>query len=163
MRFKGRCMMSLILALLSAWAALTAMKWPLKTALFPLLISVSVFCGSVVELVLELLEKEEGEQKDTIDFQFSAGVAGPVARHRTVVTFSWIMGFFLLIWFLGFPLAVVLFIFFYLKVQHGEKWGITLAVTIAAWLCFYGLFIRLLHTPMQEGLIFRGLKSLGIG
>jgi hypothetical protein len=156
-------MMSLILALISAWVALIAMKWPLKTALFPMVISFSVFGGSVLGLILEVLGKEEEQGENTIDFQFSEGVEDNIVLHRTVVTFSWIMGFFLMIWFFGFPIAVVLFIFFYLKVQHREKWGITLVVTISAWLCFYGLFIRLLHTPMQEGLIFRGLRAIGIG
>lgn len=155
--------MSLILALISAWVALIAMKWPLKTALFPMVISFSVFGGSVLGLILEVLGKEEEQGENTIDFQFSEGVEDNIVLHRTVVTFSWIMGFFLMIWFFGFPIAVVLFIFFYLKVQHREKWGITLVVTISAWLCFYGLFIRLLHTPMQEGLIFRGLRAIGIG
>ena len=163
MRFKRRSLMSLSLALIAAWVVLTAMKWPFKTALFPMIISVSVFCGSVLQLILELLEKEGGQEESTIDFQFSKAVEHRVALHRTVVTFSWIMGFFLMIWFFGFSIAIVLFIFFYLKVQHREKWHITLLVTISAWLCFYGLFIRLLHTPMQDGLIFKGLRAFGMG
>jgi hypothetical protein len=79
------------------------------------------------------------------------------------VAFGWIVGFFLLILFLGFSIAVPLFVFSYMKIYGKEKWGISIFMSVLAWVFFYGLFIRLLNTPMMEGWLFRGLRLIGIG
>ena len=42
----------------------------------------------------------------------------------------------------------------YLKVGAGEKWPITIALTLLAIASFYGLFIYTLHVPFPEGQLF---------
>ena len=57
------------------------------------------------------------------------------------------------IWLLGFSLAVPTTIILYLKFAK-EKWPITLALALAAWLFFYGLFDYALHVPFPDGQLF---------
>ena len=143
---------------------LTAIKWPFKTALFPLVIGVSVFLMAGAELILSLMARERKASKQgTLDFQLSEGMDEAVALRRTWVAFGWIASFFLLILSVGFSIAVPLFVFSYVKIHGKEKWGISILMGALAWVFFYGLFIRLLNTPMMEGWLFRGLRAIGIG
>jgi hypothetical protein len=45
-------------------------------------------------------------------------------------------------------------VFLYLKFQSRESWPLTIALTMVAWIFFYGLFDRLLHLPFPDGEIF---------
>ncbi len=163
-RFSGSNVMNLCMIVISTWVAITALKWPLKTALFPLVISISVFLMTTTELLLSLFGKEEGAKKGAaIDFSFSEVVDKKVTFRRTLTIFSWIVGFFFLINIFGFSIAVALFVFLYLKIQGRERWGISIIMTLASWFFFWGLFIWLLDTPMMEGWVFQWLRAVGIG
>lgn len=156
--------MNLSMLVISAGVAITALKWPLKTALFPLVISISVFLMTAAELLLSLFGKEEVAKKGAaIDFSFSEVVDKKVTFRRTLTIFSWIVGFFFLIVFFGFSIGVVLFVFLYMKIHGREKWGISIIMTLGSWLFFWGLFIWLLNTPMMEGWVFQWLTAIGIG
>jgi hypothetical protein len=156
--------MNLCLALIAAGVIITAIKWPFKTALFPMVIGVSVFLMAGAELILSLTERGgKATKHGTLDFQLSEGMDAAVALGRTWVAFGWIVGFFVLILFMGFSFAVPLFVFFYMKIYGKEKWGISILMGALAWVFFYGLFIWLLNTPMMEGWLFRGLRLIGIG
>lgn len=145
---------SYILALgimaLSAWAAISAWAWPLKTALFPLVISIPLFCLAAAELAWLLLAR--GERVQTKDFQPpQADVPPAIARPRIVAVIVWILGFFAAIVLFGFPLAVPLFMLLYLKLQARESWLFAIIFTAAVWGVFYGLFVQLLHLPFAAG------------
>jgi hypothetical protein len=80
-----------------------------------------------------------------------------VARRRTAIAVAWIGGFFVLILLLGFPIAVPLLVFAYLKLQGKETWTFSAAFTLALWAAFYGLFDQLLHLPFPAGWVFEWL------
>ena len=82
----------------------------------------------------------------------------PVVIRRAVSIISWTLGFLLAIWLIGFNIAVPLSTFLYLKFGSGEKWGISIALTVIAWVFFYGLFDHVLHLPFPEGEIFLWLN-----
>ena len=136
---------SLILALgvmaLSGWAALSAFAWPLKAALFPLVISVPLFFLAAAELAWGLLGKR-------VDAEASTLAVGP---RKTAIAVGWILGFFAAIVLFGFPIAVALFVFVYLKVQGRESWPFSIVFTAVVWGIFYGLFEYLLHLPFGAG------------
>ena len=77
-----------------------------------------------------------------------------VTRRRRYSIISWMVGFFFGIWFLGFSIASAVTTFLYLKVGVGEKWLISVILTVVAWVFFYGLFDRVLHLPFPEGELF---------
>ena len=93
-----------------------------------------------------------------MDFQFTDTVEPALARKRTIAITMWTLGFLGLIVLVGFPLAVPIFIFAYLKIAGRESWTLTIALTAISWLSMEGLFTRLLHLPFPEGLLF-GLWS----
>jgi hypothetical protein len=156
MKIKGRAIMSLSVAIVAVIVVLMSLKWPLKTALFPVMIGIPVALMAVTEFILSLRGQKKAE-KGGVDFKLSEDVDPQVAMRRTVVTFAWIVGFFVLIILVGFPIAVLLFLFLNLKWQAKESWPLTVILTAATSVFFYGLFIRLLDIPFYEGVILRAL------
>ena len=164
MGFSGRALMSLSMALLSAGVVITALKWPFKTALFPVITGISVFLLAGVDFLQNLSAREKTRKgESTMDFKLSEDVDQSLAIRRTLLTSAWILGFFLTILFLGFSIAVPLMVFLYLKVQGKESWRLCLMLTGVAWVSFYGLFVWLLDIPFPEGWFFRALRALGLG
>jgi len=162
MRYSGAHLMSLCLMVISAGVVITALKWPFRAALFPVIIGISVFFMAIAELLLNLFGKNEMVVKEAaVDFSLSEGMDKALEIRRTLVIFAWIVGFFGLIIFFGFTIAVPLFVFLYLKLQGKEGWGISLIFSVSAWVFFYGLFIWLLNTPFQEGWVVEILRKVG--
>ncbi|OGP69201.1 MAG: hypothetical protein A2170_09565 [Deltaproteobacteria bacterium RBG_13_53_10] len=163
-RCSGRSVMSLILAVLSAAVVLTALKWPFKAALFPVSIGSVVFFLSLLALALTLTGRGESSGKEAaVDFQLTDEVDKATATRRTLEAFAWIAGFFLLILLFGFSIAVALFVFLYSKFQGRERWRVSIALTVFSWIFFWGLFVWLLDTPIEDGLVQQGLKLLRVG
>ncbi len=162
--FSGPNVMSSCLIVVAAGVAITSLKWPFKTALFPLVISLCVLILAVSELLLNLFGKEKIDKKMVqVDFKLSEDVEEEVAFRRTLGAFAWIVGFFVLILLLGFSIAVALFVFVYVKFQGKERWALSILMAGSSWFFFWGLFIWLLDTPLYDGWIIRVLRSVGIG
>lgn len=150
MHSKAALALGLGIMALSAWAAISALAWPLKAALFPLVISIPLFCLAAAEVAWLLLGS--AERGHTKDFQPPpADVPEALARRRMGLAVGWIFGFFAAIVLLGFPIAVPLFVFLYLRLQAKERWLFCAVFSVAVWTVFYGLFDRLLHLPFAAG------------
>ncbi len=161
MRFSGKLVMSFCMMVIAVGVIITAVKWPFKTALFPVIVSVFLFLGSMTDLLLNLFGTEASKQR-TMDFQLSEDVDSALAARRTLIAFSWIIGFFLLILFFGFLVAVPGMVFLFLKFQAKERWGISLMLTALALAFFYFLFVWLLDIPFSSGWVFDGFKMLAV-
>ncbi len=161
-KFSSQHLINFFLVLISSSVIITALQWPLKAALFPIVIGICVFLFSSAEFLLSLYESV-GKKREAMDYQFSEGIDPVLAKRRTLIAFGWIIGFFFLILLFGFNIGIFLYLFLYIKIQSKEKWAISVFITVCVWLLFWVLFIWLLHTPMNKGLIFKLFKSIGIG
>ncbi len=159
MRVKGRAVMSFCIMLAGAGVVVQASQWPFKAALFPFIVGIPVFLLALVDVLLTLFEKSAGGEA-TIDFKFSGHEDKALERRRTISIFLWILGFFFLVIFVGFPIAIPLFVFCYLKLEGRERWPVTLAATFITWGSFYGLFIWFLNVRFSEGLLQKALAAL---
>ena len=65
------------------------------------------------------------------------------------------------IWLLGFVIAVPVASFLYFRFAGGEKWSISIPLSLAAGTIFYGLFDYLLHLPFPEGTLLVWLNLYG--
>ena len=151
MRYSGRTLLSFGLMVISGWMVFKAMGWPLRTGIFTIVVGIPVFCMATVEVFLSLLGNQEESEYQGL------------SARRAFLAFLWIIGFFLLIFFFGFSIAVPLFVFLHLRWHGKERWAIALALTGATWVFFYGLFVWLLSTPFPEGWVQKALRSFGIG
>lgn len=145
--------LALGVALVASYALYSAIDWPFRTALFPRLIGTPLLGLALIEMALSVFGTEKQREGHAVDFEMTTNIDPSVARQRTLAIVGWIFGFFILVLLVGFPLGVPLFVFSYLKIAGKEKWGLTLVLTVFAWLIIEGLFDRLLHIPFPDGWI----------
>ncbi len=121
-----------------------------QAALFPLAVGIPSLALAILALIHEFRVPGPAAVAET------AAIAAERAllRRRTVGIVCWTVGFFLMIWFLGFITASAVATLAYLKLGAGEKWGISLALTAVAWGFFFGLFDYGLHLPFPPGELF---------
>ncbi len=136
-----------------------AQEWRLQARLYPWAIGVPMVVLALAQVILDFLGVGDKKQADStpMDYQFTKEIDPAVAKSRAINMFSWIVGFFLSIWLLGFNITIPLVVFSYLKIQSRERWGISLVLTAIAWGVFYFLFVRLLTLPFPEGKVFMWL------
>jgi hypothetical protein len=149
-----RAAFSLATACIAGYALYTSWSWPFRTALFPRIIALPILFLALIELALSVWGSEREGEGHAVDFQFTDTVEPALAMKRTIAIIIWTLGFLALILLVGFPLAVPIFVFAYLKIAGGERWMITIVLTAISWLFMEGLFNRFLHLPFPEGLIF---------
>jgi hypothetical protein len=150
---KGNLLFSLFLILVAGYAALSASYWSFKTGFFPLAISIPLLILVLLNLVLEFVGGAEKARGPAVDTEFTNDVAPEVARRRVVETFSWIAGFILLVFLVGFPAAVPLFLVSYLAIQSQVGWLLSASLTVITWGFFNFLFQRLLNLQFEAGVI----------
>ncbi|MGH7828046.1 MAG: tripartite tricarboxylate transporter TctB family protein [Candidatus Binatia bacterium] len=161
MKLRPRAIFSLVwLVFFIVWVYMS-MEWRPQARLYPWAIGIPMVILAFVQVVLDLkgFVRKEPSGATPMDFQFTKGVDPVTARRRAINIFSWIFGFFIGIWLLGFSITIPLLVFSYLKIQSREGWGISLGLTVFAWLAFYGLFVRLLNLPFPEGVVFTWLGA----
>ena len=125
-----------------------------RAALFPWVIGLPSLLLAIFILGQEALQSTRTVKAEEFAFANEPQVDPLVARQRTLEIICWIVGFFLAIWVLGFVPASAIATFLYLKWGAGERWPVTLAVTAACWLLFFGLFDYTLQLPFPHGVFF---------
>jgi len=157
MRLKPESLFSLMIAAAAAAALVLTQPWGIKTALYPRTIAVPLLVLALAEFVFSLRERPAARGQ-AMDFKLSEDVEPGIALRRTLGIVAWILGFFAAIVLLGFPIAVPLFVFTYLRGVAKAPWVLTLVLVAVAWVIFNGLFVRLLHLPFPTGLLLRALQ-----
>ena len=150
---KGRVLFCVFLMSIAAYAIRSALHWPFKAALFPLVVSIPLLILSGVQLFQAIYGKEETIAGAAVDLEFSSDVPPDIERRRVMNTFAWIIAFIVCVYLIGFPLTVPLFTFSYLKFQSEVGWLYTIAATAITWIIFYGLFQWLVHIQFEPGMV----------
>ncbi len=162
MRRKPEIAFSVFIALVVAWFVWQAAGsgpfysgppmprgWGQKSALFPLVIGIPTLILALIQVAIDI----RGRPPRAKPPGGGLDVPPEVLRRRTQVILLAIVGFVVASWLLGFTLAVPLVTLLYLKFGAGERWPISLALTVAAGLSFYLIFVQGLNVPMPEGLL----------
>lgn len=143
--------------LLFLGVVLTAGQWQVQARLFPWVIGIPALLMCIAQLVLDFSQsKGQGPSDDLrglMDLPVDRSVPVSVVVRRAINIFGWILGFFFVIWLIGFIITVPLFVLLYLRVQAREKWGLVLIYTGAVLIFLLGLFHYVLHIPWPSGLI----------
>ena len=153
MKSKGHLYFGTFLVLIAGYAIFAASQWSFKTGFFPLAVAIPLLVLTLLHFYFELFGAPEISKGPAVEAEFSNQVAPQVARRRVVTMFFWMAGFILLVYLLGFPLTVPLFVFFYLKFQSEVSWTNSIVLTAITWGVFYGLFQRLVRIQFDTGSI----------
>jgi hypothetical protein len=161
MKLNGKAWFTLAIMVVAVGIVAQASRWPFEAALFPLIIGIPLLIFSTVHFVILVFAKQ-GESEEAVDFKLSELEDKAVEKKRKIEIFSWIIGFFFLVLLAGFPIAVPLFVFCYMKFQGKEPLKTCLIFTFVAWGSFYGLFVWFCDLPFTDGWLQQGLTAIGI-
>jgi putative tricarboxylic transport membrane protein len=158
-RLTGSTAFSALLVLLFAWALWASRDFGARAGLFPWVIGVPTLGLAIVQLVRDLTGRRSGPALDV-------AAAGPdlprrVVVRRTVEICGFVLGSYAAIWLLGFSLATLVTTFLYLKVGAGERWPISVVLSLAAFAFVYGLFEWGLAVPFPPGVLVVWLGYAG--
>jgi hypothetical protein len=153
LKSKGHLYFGTFVIVVAGYAIFAASRWSFKTGLFPLAVAIPLLVLTLLHLYLESFGAPETSTGPAVEAEFSNEVAPELARRRVITIFSWIAGFILLVYLLGFPLTVPLFVFFYLKIQSRVGWMQSSLLTAISWAVFYGLFLRLVRIQFEAGVV----------
>ena len=158
LRFDSKALFSLVVVILVALALWQSRNFGFRAGLFPWAIGVP----TLVLALLQLNKDVTGRKKPraaAAPWEAALDVTPHLATRRTLAIIGWTIGFFVMIWLLGFAYAVPVVMILYLKFAGREKWPMTLIVTFFTWLFFHGLFERALNVPFPEGLLIGLFKG----
>lgn len=144
------------LIVIFAWSLWESKSFGFRAGLFPWAIGYPILALTLAQFILELMGKGQG---GGLEGEVDIDLPKDVVRRRTVGILGWIVGFYLLIWFVGFSYAVPITTFFYLKLSGKENWRTTIIFTVATWAFFYGVFDYALNIPFPEGLLVSLIKG----
>jgi Na+-transporting NADH:ubiquinone oxidoreductase subunit NqrB len=168
MRYKdainGRNIMSFCFMLVGIYVIATAIPWPRRTGLFPLIMGI-VFTGMfALELGLCIFSKTWGtKKKGGFDFKFAEGeIDAATVIKRTRESFAWIIAYFLLVHLIGFVYAIPVFFMLYFRIVGKESWKKSALVTGVAFALFYLTFVWGLGNTYPDSWVHQGLAALGI-
>jgi TctA family transporter len=145
---------SLAVLALFAWALWQAWSWEFRPGLFPWVVGFLGLPLALLQLNFDVAGavKSIGRTPDKAPDQEAKRLARETAKIS-----AWILGYFVAILLLGFSVAIALMTLLYLKLAR-ERWLVALALTLFAWVSYYGLFVHFLHVPFPEGLLFAWLR-----
>ena len=131
----------------------------MQARLYPWAIGIPMLILAFIQVILDLKGYKAKETPDgaPVDFQFTKTIDPATGRKRAITMFGWLLGFFLVVWLLGFEYGIPLMVFSYLKFQSNESWLLSITLTVAAFVFFWVLFVKLLTLPFPQGLIFTWL------
>jgi putative tricarboxylic transport membrane protein len=138
---------------------LQARAWPFRTSLFPLAAGSVLFGMALLKVALAfaparrrvaskplgLVEEANVEEAESID------VFATASHAQWVSALGWLSAFFAMLWLLGALITVPLFAMLYLLAASRESPVLAGSYALASWLFVYGLFDRVLHTPLPAG------------
>jgi hypothetical protein len=159
-QFGAAALFTTAIIVLLALALWQSRNFGYRAGLFPWVIATPTLILALGQLIRDLYGKKKEKIAGLAEsVETHVDIAPELVRHRTISILCWTIGFFLVIWFIGFSYAVPLTIFLYLRFAGKENWPITISVTFFSWLFYWSLFERLLNVPFPEGLLIELIKG----
>ena len=139
---------TLFIGAVMAGALWVARPWPIRASIGIVVLGSLGVLLAAWQLILDL-RRTDGAQKRS---QLETPIAAAENKWGNLEIWSWIIGFFLLIHLIGFPVAVPLFVLAYSKF-YGARWPLSIGLCALAWSFVYGVFEKVLHVPWPTPLI----------
>lgn len=135
-----------------------AHEWRMQARLYPWAVGIPMLILAAIQVILDLKgvkskESTDGAPPTPMDFQFTQDVEPELAKKRAITMFAWLFGFLVAVVLVGFSIAIPLMMFTYMKFQGKESWGLSLVLTVIAFVFYYALFVKVLNLPFPEGLL----------
>lgn len=148
----------IVIMVIALVVIVVSLGMPFSSRLLPLVSGIAIFLLSAMKLRQEFSSRGRTGEAVTEDEVEKRGESKATERGY-LLAFTWVTGFVLTIYLLGFLVAIPLFIFSYMK-SHGTRWRTSIIFTVVILAVVYFGFERGLDITLYRGLLFIWLDRL---
>ena len=129
-------------------ALFVAKDWPIRA-------SIIIFLLGGVGVVLDLIQLRidframRAKEAKVLRPTFEVEALQHQGRWGSLEIWAWLWGLFFAVHLIGFPIALPLFVFLYIK-SYGGSWVTAILLTVITWGFLYGIYDYLLHVPWPK-------------
>ena len=153
LRFQPRSALTLAFIGLFAYVVVSSSDMPLEAKLYPWTIGIIALVLLTYQLFREILPPYKSEPDQTgVDIDFTDEEASKVGKRRALEVFGWMYGFAVLLWLIGFYIAIPLMVLAYM-LRHKETLVMTILLPSGTGFATWYIFGHLLHLPFPPGLL----------
>ena len=143
--------LTLFFGLLLAFALIGAWQWPVRASIIVLLLGSVGLILALAQLVADF--KALGLKGASVAApRFDLAPIEAEGRWGSLEIWAWLIGLFVAIHVIGFPVALPLFVFLYCKI-YGGGWLLSFTLSVLTLGFLYGVFEQVLHVPWPEPLV----------
>ncbi|HWP24384.1 MAG TPA: tripartite tricarboxylate transporter TctB family protein [Candidatus Binatia bacterium] len=142
LRDYGRILFSGFIAAVMTGALLVAKDWPIRASIIVLLLGGLGVVLALIQLALDIKRAGLAESAEPRP-AFEVAAVEHQGRWGTLEIWAWLAGLFLAIHVIGFPLALPLFVFLYIR-TYGGGWIPAVLLGVGTWGFLYGVFAQVL-------------------
>ena len=147
-RSKEQVLFTALIALVILGALFIAKDWPIRASIIILLLGGIGVILAALQLTMDFKASRAGAAQITRP-TFEVQSIEHQGRWGSFEIWAWLWGLFFTIHLIGFPVALPLFVFLYVKL-YGGGWITSVLLTTLTWGFLYGVYDYLLSVPWPE-------------
>jgi len=162
MKKKEGIIFAALLVCLVGTALVTSFSYNPKTRMVPVLVgcvslilSIIIFLGEIFPQFRQVFEVDLFTRDKIVAREKTIG-RWDEKKGLTIAIF-WVMLFAVLLFLVGFNIAVPVCVLVYVKFFGKQNWPVSLSVTALIWVFIYGLFQLIMDYTLFEGILFGGI------
>jgi hypothetical protein len=129
-------------------ALFVAKDWPIRASIIILLLGGVGVVLDLIQLRIDFRAMRAKEAK-VLRPTFEVEALQHQGRWGSLEIWAWLWGLFFAVHLIGFPIALPLFVFLYIK-WYGGSWVTAILLTVVTWGFLYGIYDYLLHVPWPK-------------
>jgi len=129
-------------------ALFVAKDWPIRASIIIFLLGGVGVVLALVQLRIDFRAMRAKEAK-VLRPTFEVEALQHQGRWGSLEIWAWLWGLFFAVHLIGFPIALPLFVFLYIKL-YGGSWVTAILLTVITWGFLYGIYDYLLHVPWPK-------------
>ncbi|MDE0032425.1 MAG: tripartite tricarboxylate transporter TctB family protein [Deltaproteobacteria bacterium] len=169
MKLNDRTLFTLGVFVLVLGFLVLSLDYQPRARLVPLIIAVPTLLLTLLQLLIDMVPAVGRrfsflQEYDLfgIDTGRAAAPSGESCPSGTVfrreLNFAaWLLLLMALIYFIGYLVAIPLFLVLFLRLRSSESWLMTLSITVATWAFVYVVFIVIMGAPLHEGVVWKAV------
>ena len=153
LKLQPRTLLTLFFILVFAYVLYEASGMPIQGKLYPWTIGLIAMALLIFQLVKEILPTKTDVTVETgMDIDFTEEEGSKEGKLRALELFGWMYGFALLLWLIGFYLAIPGMVLAYM-LRYRESLVMTISLPLGTGVSTWFIFGHFLHLPFPPGIL----------
>ncbi len=169
MRLNDRTLFTLAVFVLVLGFLVLSLDYQPRARLVPLIIAVPTLLLTLLQLLIDMVPAVARRFSFLQEYDLFGIDTGRAAEpseetgsssavYRRELNFAaWLLLLIALIYFLGYLVAIPLFLILFLRLRSSESWLMTLSITAVTWAFVYVVFIVVMGAPLHEGVVWKAV------